>query len=521
MIKSIAKELVETENENTNPNKFRPITSKLINYDFDNFKSIDSLFPKNSIQKNKLSTFLTDNNYQFKNEKSFYPSNDINHENSSIHNELIYTDESQKVYPLNENNINKIGLTRYHSSRYFNILNIGNFNKKKNNFSYFDSNDIIKNNFANNINKNSISKIIEASFLEENIISEPKDINSYENNTNNINTECNPDVLYNKNNTNNYSVNMETYNTYNNYTDNEPNNLLSSYSFNINTPFGEEEPNSNFKLSEFIQLKEIGKGAEGTIYKVRWKKNNKDYALKKCEIIYDEVAKKKKQENNIIREFIQSTGCEGVIKIFGNLCSSNEFGTNYFYELMELADKDWEQEILNREKTKLYYQEYELMDIFTHLIKTFSALQSIRFTHRDINPQNIMFVNGKLKICDFGNSKILKKDGMIIQKIRGSEIFMSPIVFKGYHAGMQTIRHNAFKSDVFSLGMCFFLAASLKYDALNVIREIYDMNIIKKIVNKYLGKRYSQNLISLILTMLQVDEKKRPDFSELELLLPC
>ena len=55
------------------------------------------------------------------------------------------------------------------------------------------------------------------------------------------------------------------------------------------------------------------------------------------------------------------------------------------------------------------------MDIFTHLIKTFSALQTLNFTHRDINPQNIMMVNGILKICDFGNSKLIKKRGNIIQ----------------------------------------------------------------------------------------------------------
>ena len=96
---------------------------------------------------------------------------------------------------------------------------------------------------------------------------------------------------------------------------------------------------------------------------------------------------------------------------------------------------------------------------------------------------------------------------------------MSPILFKGYHSGSHTIRHNTFKSDVFSLGMCFLLAASLKYGPLNVIREVSDMNIIKKIVNKYLGKRYSKNLIGLLLIMLQVEERKRPDFKELELYL--
>ena len=107
-----------------------------------------------------------------------------------------------------------------------------------------------------------------------------------------------------------------------------------------------------------------------------------------------------------------------------------------------------------------------------------------------------------------------------MQKIRGSELFLSPIAFKGLHSGMQTIKHNTFKSDVFSLGMCFFFAASLRLDGLNFIREIYDMKIIKKVLNKFLEKRYSQNLINLILSMLQIEENKRPDFIQLEVMLP-
>ena len=186
---------------------------------------------------------------------------------------------------------------------------------------------------------------------------------------------------------------------------------------------------------------------------------------------------------------------------------------------MELAEKDWEQEIINRQKMKLYYQEYELMEIFRHLIKTFSSLQTVHYTHRDIKPQNIMIVNSQFKICDFGNGRFLKREGYVIQKIRGSELFMSPIVFKGYRSGMPTIKHNTFKSDVFSLGMCFFFAAGLTYNCLNMIRELYDMNAIKKIINENLSKRYSQNLIDLIFTMLQVEESKRPDFKELEILL--
>ena len=130
-----------------------------------------------------------------------------------------------------------------------------------------------------------------------------------------------------------------------------------------------------------------------------------------------------------------------------------------------------------------------------------------------------MLVNGKLKICDFGNARILKRDGIIIQKIRGSELFMSPILFKGYRSGKQQIRHNTYKSDVYSLGVCFLFAASLSFEGPNIIREVYDMKIIRRVLNQQLQRRYSQNLINLIFNMLQVDENKRPDFTQLELMI--
>ena len=129
-----------------------------------------------------------------------------------------------------------------------------------------------------------------------------------------------------------------------------------------------------------------------------------------------------------------------------------------------------------------------------------------------------MIINGKLKICDFGNARILKRDGVIIQRVRGSELFMSPILFKAYRARMNSVKHNTYKSDVFSLGICIFLAAALSYGGPNLIREIYDMNVIRKVLNNFLEKRFSQNFINILLLMLQVEENKRPDFAELELI---
>jgi len=334
---------------------------------------------------------------------------------------------------------------------------------------------------------------------------------NYNNYTNNFSSQRN---LMDINRINSSSNNLST-----SYLNSKLNNSSLSLN-NLSTFVKEEEPKTNFVLSEFEILNQIGKGGEGIIYTVRWRKNNKKYALKKCRILETEDIKKRKEDNRIIKEFIETTGCDGVIKTYGNIYKINNSGFYDFYEIMELAEKDWEQEIIRRKNNSLFYQEFELVEIFKNLIRTFSLLQNQNITHRDIKPQNIMLVNGKFKICDFGNSRILKKSNIIIQKIRGSEMFMSPILFKSYRSGIPSVKHNTYKSDVFSLGLCFFLAATLSYTALSKIREVYKIELISKTVNHYLSKRYSKNLINLLLTMLQVDENKRPDFSQLEILFP-
>lgn len=523
MLHSPSVQLFPLRNENYNPNIFSS-SSKLCSYNMENFGNVNYSYSKNIANKKSSFSSLTTNNYLFKKSKPSIAHLLVeNLDKSNYNNSSYISSEKKNQYQRNPTKATR-GLQRYHSTEHFNTLNFSKLildGKKKNNLPIYDrgneiihcnTNYIAQTSFKTNAPKFPITQIFRKNLFPQ------KTLGQYDENKNNYYNNNNTEIFSGQNASNNFSENNIGLNTNINSLTNEDtslNNGLDNYN-----AYGEEEPKFNFKLSEFTILKKIGEGAEGSIFTVKWKKNNKIYVLKKCEVIFDQIAKKKKEVNKLLKEFVETTGSDGVIKIYGNLLANNEFGTQYFYELMELGGKTWEKEIAFREKKKLYYQEYELMDIFTHLIKTFSALQTNHFTHRDINPENIIMVNGKLKICDFGNSKVLKKDGFIIQKVRGSELFMSPILFKGLHSNVQSIKHNAYKSDVFSLGMCFFLAASLTYDGLNTIREIYNMNIIKKVLNKYLGKRYSINLIDLLLSMLEIDENKRPDFTQLELLLP-
>ena len=276
------------------------------------------------------------------------------------------------------------------------------------------------------------------------------------------------------------------------------------------------EPNGKLKLSEYSVLNQIGKGTFGKIYAVKWKKNDKKYALKK-ELLYNlELVEKRNSIVEIIHDFLDKTNNKGVIKIFSNLWEKNKNEYNY-YELMEIGERDWEKEIIARSKSNSYYTENELFNIASQLIKTLALLQKNRITHRDIKPQNILIVNGQYKLCDFGEIRIMKREeGIVVQRIRGSELYMSPILFFGLRNGLIQVKHNTYKSDVYSLGMCLLYAASMHFSGTDEIREMTDMEQIKETLCKYLGDRYSNNLISLIHSMLETEELLRPDFISLE-----
>ena len=513
----------QTLNENLDLNILPP-TSIISNYSENNIEASNVCYTTNIIQKKNSATILTTHNYPFQEIIQTITPVTITEIKTINYNIPIYPVEENNITYINQNNpIQITSLRKFHSSENLNYLNLPTteiVTEEANKIPVFNTNpnDIImhcKTNFTATNNKNK-SKIPHPEFTKKKLLPQ---FNQYMNRVKPNHLYYNTQIISDQN------VSNNNFNTLNSLL-NDSINITHNYSissFNSSLPSenlfqikNEDEPGININLSEFITVSNIGNGSEGSIDVVSWKNNNKNYALKKCEIIFDADAERRKKEFNLMKELIEKTGCDGIIKTYGILCEKNHFGTYYFYELMELADRDWEKEIKNRQNNQLYYQESELIQIFSHLIKTLAALQKNHYTHRDIKPQNIMLVNGKYKIGDFGNGKLLKREGIIVQRIRGSELFMSPILFKAYHSGVPTVKHNTFKSDVFSLGMCFFYAACLYICGLNAIREIYDINIITKVINQMLGNRYSQNLINLLLNMLQVDESKRPDFIELE-----
>lgn len=268
----------------------------------------------------------------------------------------------------------------------------------------------------------------------------------------------------------------------------------------------------SFSMDNYKILKPIGEGAFGKIYSIQNAKSKTKFALKKI------IAHDSKEVKKIQKEFelVYLHPNNNIMKIYNIQYKCLDFSTYSVYVLMELAVSDWNMEIKKRIDKKNYYKEQELIHIVKQLVSALAYLQVQKVAHRDIKPQNVLlYPNSVYKVADFGEAKEIKISKQQ-NTLRGTELYMSPVLYNGLKWNKKDVLHNVYKSDVFSLGYCLLYAASLNFKIISEIRELKDMKELNKIMVKYFGFRYSKKFWFLLMKMVEYEEKKRLDFLELE-----
>ena len=488
------------------------------------FDSIET--PKNKIMKTELNTnknniikFNSHNKLKInkiksvKNINNIKTNNNINKINNIHPQNRIKSIKSVKY--INSNNYNSVN-----SSIVNNINTSISTNKKKEEIKITEIKEITKKNTKEKLEKKPISK-------------QPTKINSQ-----------NKNIIHKKNNSNKNNSIFDKIKQYYEDCINEEEVLFKNNPKNINKDSKQNKNNINspkktvnfktdFKSDNYSILILLGRGTYGKTYLVEDPKTKERFALKKISINDKVELKENQDEYNLILKLTKDFQDLKIINIYGIELKKLDKYSTVMYVLMEAANCDWEKEIVNRCDNNAFYKEEQLMLILRDLVKTFSILQKNGISHRDVKPQNILcFGANGYKISDFGEAKNLKKnfsnkkyknnyayqDNTMKQTLRGTELYMSPILFQALRQHpYQFVKYNSYKSDVFSLGMCFFLASSLDYEGLYEVREITkNPKKTKYVVNRYLNMRYSQKYINLLISMLQINEKDRPDFIELE-----
>ena len=273
-----------------------------------------------------------------------------------------------------------------------------------------------------------------------------------------------------------------------------------------------------FNIDNYKIEKQIGEGSFGLIYQVTNKKSYIKYAMKKI------IANNLPSLETFLIEFeiVHQNSHPNILDILGVCIRCLDSTTFVLYVLMDLALRDWDFEIEQRKKENNFYTEKELISILKQISSALLYLQrDKRIAHRDVKPENILVFNdGIYKLGDFGEAKINRlRRNNARSTIRGTEMYMSPALFKALQENKDDTKHDIYKSDVFSLGYCFIYAAVLDFKIIDDIRNLNNDYKVRKILQRVLFLRYSKEFIELIFKMICINEDERIDFIGLDELL--
>ena len=281
------------------------------------------------------------------------------------------------------------------------------------------------------------------------------------------------------------------------------------------------------RLDDYEILQILGKGGYGLVSKVKSKKNNQLYAMKKIDFsLIKQQAEKDLSLNEI--KIIKSLNSPHIIKYYNSF-----FEGSCMYVLMEYMDNgDMKGYIEVHKNMKKPIPEPELWELFYQCLSALQCIHKNNLIHRDIKPANLFMTNDKtIKIGDFGVSATRKKESNIQiinsmnlmstqniitntknskEKLRiGTPIYMAPEMYtdEGYGS----------KIDVYALGITFWDMCFFEHPRELIQTKDPFGNPVLQLIDlppKFNQNIYSPDLKNLINLMIEKDYRKRPTSDE-------
>jgi CHASE2 domain-containing sensor protein/tRNA A-37 threonylcarbamoyl transferase component Bud32 len=196
-------------------------------------------------------------------------------------------------------------------------------------------------------------------------------------------------------------------------------------------------------LGRYEIIKELGRGAMGTVYFGKDPKINRDVAIKTLR--YEDVDESRIDE--VKQRFFREAEAAGKLA-HPNIVTIYDVGEDYDIAYMAM-------ELLDGTDLEPYCNETNLLPLSKVLKVISSVAQALDYAHengvihRDIKPANIMILNnGEVKVTDFGIARVMESSKTQTGVILGTPSYMSPEQIAGQKVDG--------RSDLFSLGVVLY-----------------------------------------------------------------
>lgn len=224
----------------------------------------------------------------------------------------------------------------------------------------------------------------------------------------------------------------------------------------------------NQTLNGYTFTEFIGAGGFGSVYKAVKDKNT--YAVKVFREDYILQEYKQSGENNRIQreiDIMKTVNHPNLVKYVDDFKGIDLNVPSYFL-VMEFAEGETLQKLI---KNKTFTSETQIVEIFKNILEGIKGLHQVRgndenkgIIHRDLKPENIIVNGDRVKILDYGISKVIDYTALTSTgNFLGSPLYSSP-------EQITDSKHIDKRSDLYTLGVIFYemLTSKVPYEFTNL-----------------------------------------------------
>ena len=153
--------------------------------------------------------------------------------------------------------------------------------------------------------------------------------------------------------------------------------------------------------------------------------------------------------------------------------------------------------IKKRKDSGKYFLEWEILDYMIDICEGVLYCHLHNIVHKDLKPQNILSINGRLKLCDFGIARVLENTEHNLKTKNLTWAYAAPELMAN--------KEFRFKVDIWALGCILYELCALK-------KPFYPQYQAGE-YNEAPLQKYSHELKTLISELLYIKPEFRPSIN--------